>query len=144
MDVKQIQLVQRTFEQQVRPVSQEAGEMLYLRLFEMEPSLKPLFKGDMKRQAEMVMTAIGLAIQSLDQPEQVKTATKELGIRHYTYGVQPAYYNIFGAALIWALEQVMGPDFTPEIKEAWTEAYAVLSQAMRDATHGTTATGQGT
>src|SRR6266508_1772233 len=104
MDAKQIQQVQRTFEQRVRPIAQEAGEMMYLRLFEMEPSLKPLFKGDIKRQGEMLMTAIGLAIQSLDQPDKMKAATKELGLRHYGYGVQPGYYNIFGAALMWALE----------------------------------------
>ena len=135
MDAKQIELVQRTFEQRVRPIAQEAGEMMYLRLFEIEPSLKPLFKGDIKRQGEMLMTAIGLAIQSLDQPEKVALVTKDLGARHYGYGVQPGYYNIFGAALMWALEQVIGPDFTPEVKEAWGEAYAILSKSMREATH---------
>jgi hemoglobin-like flavoprotein len=134
MDAKQVQLVQRTFEQRVRPIAQEAGEMMYLRLFEMEPSLKPLFKGDIKRQGEMLMKAIGLAIQSLDEPEKVKAETKELGLRHYGYGVQPGYYNIFGAALMWALEQVIGPDFTPEVKEAWGEAYAILAQSMREST----------
>jgi hemoglobin-like flavoprotein len=136
MDAKQIELVQRTFEQRVRPIAQEAGEMMYLRLFEMEPSLKPLFKGDIKRQGEMLMTAIGLAVQNLDHPEKVEQATKELGARHYGYGVQPSYYNIFGAALMWALEQVIGPDFTPEVKEAWGETYALLSKSMREATHG--------
>jgi hemoglobin-like flavoprotein len=136
MDAKQIELVQRTFEQRVRPIAQEAGEMMYLRLFEMEPSLKPLFKGDIKRQGEMLMTAIGLAVQNLDHPEKVEQATKELGARHYGYGVQPNYYNIFGAALMWALEQVIGLDFTPEVKEAWGETYALLSKSMREATHG--------
>ena len=135
MDAKHIELVQRTFEQRVRPIAQEAGELMYLRLFEMEPSLKPLFKGDIKRQGEMLMTAIGLAIQSLDQPEKVKAQTRDLGLRLYERGVQPGYYNIFGAALMWALEQVIGPDFTPEVKEAWGEAYAILSQAMRESTH---------
>jgi hemoglobin-like flavoprotein len=134
MDKKQIELVQRTFEQRVRPIAQEAGEMMYLRLFEIEPALKPLFKGDIKRQGEMLMTAIGLAIQSLDQPEQVKLATQDLGKRHAGYGVQPGYFNIFGAALMWALEQTMGPDFTPDVKEAWGEAYAILAKSMREAT----------
>lgn len=135
MDQEQIQLVQRTFERKVRPIAQEAGEMMYLRLFEIEPSLKPLFKGDIKRQGEMLMTAIGLAIQSLDQPDKVKATVQELGKRHAGYGVQPSYYNIFGAALMWALEQVIGPDFTPEVRIAWGEAYAILAQSMRQATH---------
>ncbi len=135
MDAQKIALVQRTFEQRVRPIAHEAGEIMYLRLFEMDPSLKPLFKGDIKRQGEMLMTAIGLAIQSLDNPEQVKIETKQLGKRHAGYGVQSTNFNVFGAALMWALEQVIGADFTPEVKEAWGEAYAVLAQAMREATH---------
>ena len=135
MDQEQIQLVQRTFERKVRPIAQEAGEMMYLRLFEIEPSLKPLFKGDIKRQGEMLMTAIGLAIQSLDQPDKVQAVAQELGKRHAKYGVRPGYYNIFGAALMWALEQVIGPDFTPEVRTAWGEAYAILAQSMRQATH---------
>jgi hemoglobin-like flavoprotein len=83
----------------------------------------------------MLMTAIGLAIQSIDQPDKVKVATQALGARHAKYGVQPSYYNIFGASLMWALEQVIGPDFTPEVKEAWGEAYALLAKSMREATH---------
>jgi hemoglobin-like flavoprotein len=135
MNQEQIQLVQRTFEQKVHPIAQEAGEMMYLHLFEMEPSLKPLFKGDIKRQGEMLMTAIGLAIQNLDQPDKVKAAAQELGQRHARYGVKPGYYNIFGASLIWTLEQVMGPDFTPEVREAWGETFALLAKDMREATH---------
>ena len=135
MDAKQIELVQRTFEKRVRPIAQEAGEIMYKRLFEMEPSLEPLFKGDIKRQGEMLMTAIGLAIQSLDQPEIVAESVRELGKRHAQYGVQSRYFNIFGASLMWSLEQVMGPDFTPEVKDAWGEAYAILAKAMRAATH---------
>ncbi len=109
--------------------------MMYLRLFEIEPSFKPLFKGDIKQQGVMLMTAIGLAIQGLTQPEKVKAATDALGKRHSGYGVQPSYYNVFGAALMWALEQVIGDDFTPEVKEAWGEAYAILAKTMRQATH---------
>lgn len=135
MDVKQIELVQRTFESHVRPIAQDAGEMMYLRLFEIEPSFKPLFKGDIRQQGVMLMTAIGLAIQGLNQPEIAKADTDALGKRHASYGVQPSYYNVFGAALMWALEQVIGEDFTPEVKEAWGEAYAVLARTMRQATH---------
>jgi hemoglobin-like flavoprotein len=135
MDAKQIEQVQRTFENSVRPIAQEAGEMMYLRLFEIEPSFKPLFKGDIKTQGVMLMTAIGLAIQGLDQPDKVKAATDALGQRHAGYGVQPSYYNVFGAALMWALEQVIGEDFTPEVQAAWGEAYAILAKTMRQATH---------
>ena len=133
MDVKQIELVQKTFEKSVGPIAQEAGEIMYLRLFEMDPSLKPLFKGDIKRQGEMLFIAIGLAIQNIDNPARMAEAVAELGKRHQGYGVQAGYFNIFGAALMWSLEQVIGPDFTPEVKVAWGEAYSLLAKAMREA-----------
>lgn len=135
MDAKQIELVQKTFEQRVKPIAEEAGEIMYLRLFEMEPSLKPLFKGDIKRQGEMLFTAIGLAVTNLNDPARVNEAATALGKRHANYGVEPGYYNVFGAALIWSLEQVIGPDFTPDVKAAWADAYALLAQTMRAQTH---------
>lgn len=34
------------------------------------------------------------------------------------------------SALFWMLEQVLGGDFTEETKQAWTEIYGLLSEAM--------------
>jgi hemoglobin-like flavoprotein len=94
-----------------------------------------MFKDDIKRQAQMLMTAIGLAVNGFDRPETIADAVNKLGYRHHTYGVMQPDYNTFGAALLWALEQSMGDDFTPDVKQAWIEAYAVLSKAMKEATH---------
>jgi hemoglobin-like flavoprotein len=92
-----------------------------------------LFKGDMKKQALMLMTVIGLAVRGLDRPEAIAAAVRPLGERHYHYGVSPADYNTFGAALLWALEQVLDEAFTPEVKQAWIEAYDWLASAMKQA-----------
>lgn len=133
MNAQQIALVQKTFEK-VEPIAQQTGELFYARLFEMDPTIRPLFKGDIKKQALMLMTVIGLAVRGLDRPQSIQDAVSSLGGRHAGYGVGNADYNTFGAALIWALEQSMGSDFTPEVKEAWVEAYGVLSDAMKKAT----------
>lgn len=133
MNAEQVRLLRETFTA-VEPMAVETGEMLYNRLFEIDPSLRPLFKGDLKTQARMVMTAIGLAVAGLDRPDGLSDQVKALGSRHISYGVQPRDVNTFGAALIWALEQALGPAFTPEVKDAWVAAYGVLSVAMRRAT----------
>jgi nitric oxide dioxygenase len=39
-------------------------------------------------------------------------------------------YAPVGAALLWTLEKGLGPDFTPETKAAWTEAYTALAGVM--------------
>ena len=133
MNAEQVKLLRDTFKA-IEPMAQETGDMLYNKLFEIDPSLQPLFKGDLKTQARMVITAIGLAVSGLGKPEDLQDQVKSLGTRHVNYGVQPRDINTFGAALIWALEQSLGPAFTPEVKEAWIAAYGVLSVAMRRAT----------
>ena len=37
------------------------------------------------------------------------------------------------SALIWTLEQGLGPDFTPEVREAWTATYALVAGSMKRA-----------
>jgi hemoglobin-like flavoprotein len=53
MNADQIAIVQETFEK-VRPISETAAELFYKRLFELNPSFKPLFKGDMKKQGRIL------------------------------------------------------------------------------------------
>jgi hemoglobin-like flavoprotein len=134
MNKQQIELLQRMFTK-VEPVAQEAGELFYGRLFDMDPSLRPLFKGDMKTQARMLMTAIGLAVQGLDHPEVVTPQLAHIGQRHVTYGAMPADFDKFGAALQWALAQTLGDDFTQPVREAWGEAFKFITQGMKTATN---------
>lgn len=133
MDKKQIALVQSTFKK-LEPIATDTGELLYQKLFEIDPSLKPLFKSDIKNQAQMLMTAIGLAIKGLDKPTSVEKSVKQLGTRHTSYGVAPKDYNAFSAALLWALEQSLGDSFTDEVKTAWVEAFGQLAKQMKAAT----------
>ena len=47
------------------------------------------------------------------------------------YGVQDRHYATVGEALLWTLEQGLGPAFTPEVRLAWTSAYGLLAGAMQ-------------
>jgi len=55
---------------------------------------------------------------------------KALGERHKGYGVTMAHYAPVCAALLWTLENGLGPAFTPEVKAAWTETYTALAGVM--------------
>ena len=73
---------------------------------------------------------LGTAVGSLHKLETILPAVKALGERHKGYGVSADHYAPVGAALLWTLEQGLGPDFTPETKAAWTAAYTALAGAM--------------
>ncbi len=117
----------------VVPIAPQAAAIFYDRLFVLDPSLKPLFKGDMTEQGRRLMTMIGTAVASLDKLETIVPAVQDLGRRHATYGVKPTHYDTVGAALLWTLGRGLGDDFTQPVKIAWTEAYAILPTVMKEA-----------
>jgi len=132
MTPAQKDLVQSTFAKLV-PIADQAAALFYGRLFEMDPSLRPLFKTDLRIQGAKLMHMIGVAVKGLDSLDQLVPAVQSLGRRHAAYGVIDAHYDTVGGALLWTLEKGLGPAFTPDVKDAWTAVYGVLATTMKDA-----------
>ena len=122
-------LVQQTFAQVV-PIAGQAATLFYGRLFELDPSLRPLFKGDIAEQGKKLMQTIGYCVGKLNTLDELVPAVKELGRKHVGYGVSEGSYDTVGSALLWTLEQGLGTAFTPDVKVAWTEVYGILAATM--------------
>ncbi len=131
MTDEQIKLVQDSWAK-VEPISEAAAEMFYAKLFELDPSLRPMFKNDMKEQGKKLMTMIGFAVKGLTKLEDLVQAVKDMGARHAGYGVQKEHYDTVAAALLDTLAKGLGDDFTPEVKEAWTLTYVTLATVMQE------------
>jgi len=129
MTPQQITLVQATFAD-VRPIATTAAELFYNRLFTLDPALRPLFKGDMGQQGQMLMSMIGAAVIGLKDLERLAPVVRQLGARHVRYGVQAQHYATVGSALLWTLDQGLGDKFTPAVRDAWTQAYTLLADVM--------------
>lgn len=132
MNAQQIQLVQESFEK-VRPIADQAAETFYQRLFEIAPTYRSMFKHDMKKQGAMLMSTLGLAVGSLNKLEAILPAVQSLGRRHAGYGVTAQHYQPVAEAFLWTLEHYLGEGFTPDLKDAWVEAYMTLAGAMIEA-----------
>lgn len=132
MTPEQKTLVQESFKKVV-PISETAAELFYGRLFELDPALKSLFKGDMKQQGRLLMTMIGTAVGGLDDLAAIVPAVQALGARHKKYGVADKDYDTVAAALLWTLEKGLGDAFTPSVKDAWVAVYGVLAGTMKQA-----------
>jgi hemoglobin-like flavoprotein len=130
MTPHQINLVQQTFAD-VKPIAGAAAELFYARLFMLDPSLRPMFKGDIARQGQMLMSMIGAAVAGLRDLGTLAPVVRQLGARHVRYGVRDEHYATVGSALIWTLEKGLGAKFTPEVRDAWTSAYQLLSEVMQ-------------
>ena len=132
MSPTQIELVQSSWKKVV-PIADTAAELFYGRLFELDPSLKPLFTTDIKEQGKKLMQMISVAVNGLNDLEKIVPAVEELGKRHVKYGVKDEHYDTVGSALLWTLEKGLGDAFTPDVKEAWTETYTLLATTMKNA-----------
>ena len=134
MTPEQKTMVQKSFAM-VLPIADTAAELFYGRLFELDPSVRAMFHGDMKEQGRKLMTMIRVAVANLDRLDEIVPAIEALGERHARYSVQDSHYETVGTALIWTLEQGLGPAFTPDTRQAWVEVYGILASVMQNAAH---------
>jgi hemoglobin-like flavoprotein len=132
MNETQKKLVQESWAKVV-PIAEQAADIFYGKLFEADPALRALFKGDMKAQGKKLMQMISVAVAGLDRLGDIVPAVQALGKRHVGYGVQDSHYDTVGGALLDTLSVGLGPAFTPEVKDAWVVVYGVLSTTMKDA-----------
>ncbi len=132
MDSSTIQLVQNSW-QKVAAIGPQAAALFYNNLFEADPALKPLFKGDLHAQGKKLIEMIGIAVNKLTELDVLVPVLQNLGKRHGGYGVQDSHYDTVGAALLKTLGQGLGADFTAEVKEAWVNVYGVMADVMKTA-----------
>jgi len=137
MSPHEISLVQDSF-RKVAPIAPQAAGLFYARLFELDPTLRELFHGDMNEQGKKLMQMIGLAVNGLDRLDTLAPAVRQLGLRHAGYHVKDEHYDTVGEALLWTLGKGLGAEFTAEMQAAWARTYWLLAETMkagaRDAT----------
>lgn len=129
MDRQTIDAVQSTW-RAVKAIESQAAALFYRNLFEIDPALRPLFRGDMEAQGRKLMQVIGAAVGMLDDLGALVPVLQDLGRRHVGYGVEEAHYHTVGTALLSTLEQGLGAGFTPRVRDAWSEVYALIANVM--------------
>lgn len=135
MEQHRIALLRGSFAR-LAPQAEPAAALFYQRLMETDPSTRPLFAGtDMAAQGAKLMQALGMAVATLERPEILVPRLCDMARRHVAYGVEREHYASVGAALQWTLRQGLGEHFTPEVADAWAEAFAVLADVMTDAAY---------
>lgn len=115
----------------VAPKGDELMRTFYDRLFEIAPSVKPLFENvDMDRQRQALLNMLIVLRESLRDLDDIAPDLEDLGARHTGYGAQPEHYPVVGQALIWSMSQVAGDAWKSEYTAAWEEAYGVVKDVM--------------
>ena len=129
MNAIQIHLLRKSFAMAERQ-AEVAALVFYQRLFEIDPSLRPLFKSDIQEQAKKLMDMLAAALSLLERPAELAGVLEESGARHAGYGVRTEHYPTVRRALLDMLTEVVGPGFTPETRQAWNALYDFIEAAM--------------
>ena len=78
MTLNEKNLVLRSFAQ-VMPIAETAAELFYGRLFELDPTLRPMFRGDMREQGRKLMQMLAVAVHGLDRLHEILPAVRAMG-----------------------------------------------------------------
>jgi hemoglobin-like flavoprotein/uncharacterized protein YjbI with pentapeptide repeats len=125
-----VELLESSFEK-VKPRAEEFAASFYENLFAAYPELKPLFaKTDMANQKKKLLNTLVLVVENLRNPEALGAVLDALGARHVSYGATPKNYRPVCEALITTFEQYLQQDWTPEVKQAWLDAFRRITALM--------------
>ncbi|MES2674518.1 MAG: NO-inducible flavohemoprotein [Pseudomonadota bacterium] len=132
LSTRTIELVKSTI-----PLLESAGvaitEHFYQRLFRFHPELKNIFNMSNQqsgRQQFALFNAIAAYAKNIENPAVLQAAIERIAHKHTSLFVQPEHYDIVGHHLLETLQELAPDAFTPEIKAAWAEAYALLASVF--------------
>jgi len=127
---RQKQIVSETFPL-IREIAIPVALLFYGRLFDLDPSLRQLFKIDMKEQSKKLVATLDALVKGIDDWERIVPVLRELGQRHVAYGVKEEHYNTLCSALVWAFGQALQPGFDDEVRAAWTAVILAANEQMK-------------
>ncbi len=128
----QVELLENSFDE-IKPHANGFVSSFYENLFTANPEAKPLFDTtDMEAQKKKLLSSLVLVVDNLRKPDVLDGALRGLGARHVKYGALPEHYPLVGGALLTTFEQYLQEKWTPEVKQAWVDAYGAISEIMLD------------
>ena len=129
MTPEQVSLITQSFDE-MWPIRRNLAVKFYSRFFEDAPDARRLFPNDMERQHLKLMDTIAAIVGALNNHELFQSIINHTASQHARFGMTSSHLAAFGDALIWSLEQQLGPAFTPELKRAWIALYESVRTKM--------------
>ena len=133
MEARNIELLAASFAR-VSANRSDAAALFYARLFTAAPQLRSLFKGDAEAHQQQLMSSLAQIVDFYRVGVDPRGYLAQLGTTEGGYGAQRKHFDAVGDALIFTLAQVLGEEFSQEIRAAWVRAYDEVSAVMIRAT----------
>ena len=103
----------------------------YDELFERFPAVVPMFKNTTKaKQAKMLVPALKLVIDNIDDPDKLVPVLQAMGQRHQGYGAVPEHYGAVAETLMDVMKEFAGKAWTKQVHNAWSDALNLVAETM--------------
>lgn len=105
-------------------------QTFYKNMFEAHPELLNIFNHTNQnkgRQPNALANTVYAAAVHIDNLEAIVPAVMLIAHKHRSLGILPEHYPIVGEHLLGAIKEVLGDAATPEIIDAWAQAYGVIA-----------------
>lgn len=111
----------------------QVPQFFYARLFLAHPHLRDMFPVSMAAQSDRLVGALGQVVSGVDNLSAVTPLVEQLGRDHRKFAVRAEHYPLVGEALLATLAHFLGPEWTPDLQQDWTEAFTLVATVMTDA-----------
>ena len=132
MTRKQILLVQSSF-QAMTPQRNRLAAIFFAQLFVRDPSLRPVFRGDLRAEGIELFEGLAAIVDSLDRLYPIVPALEWLAVRTARRGLSERHYFTVAEAMLAAIRDGLGEDYTLELEQAWKQAIDRVSMVMERA-----------
>ncbi|WP_165358471.1 globin domain-containing protein [Haloactinopolyspora alba] len=111
----------------------ELGSDFYAQLFALAPETREMFGAGMAVQRSRLLGALVHIVGTADDRDDLVPYLEGLGRDHRKFGVIDQHYAPVGSALILALRNMLGIQWTPRHEQAWIQAYDWIATTMSGA-----------
>ena len=128
----QIALIEASFTRVLRHKAALA-DRVYDRYFALDPEARRLFPPDLTAQRAKVMQALTSIVRSLGSDADLARVAEGLARSHQRFSLTGAQYQRMAGAIIGALQDSLGADFTEEMRASWQAAFDRLLPMVGEA-----------
>jgi len=131
MTPEQLSAICTSFDK-MRSVAPDLGTRFYQRLSADHAEISKVFSSvNMAAQHNRFIGMLHIILLRMQEGRPTADLLKDLGARHYHFGVSDENFQKFGATLIAVFHETLGAEFDEYLHAAWVEAYQQIMALMR-------------
>ena len=102
----------------------------YSTLFSLCPESRGVFPSDTTRLEAKMLASLTHIAEALEDTDRLNTILSNLGEKHRKMQISDSHFRGFIQSFISALASTLGPDWSDEMQDAWSEFLTYIAKRM--------------